>query len=189
MLLLVEKHDDLESGSPCLDAPVTSTRRQQREQTMAWVAVIFYDFLCFPKASCVVDALHGWEMAANDVLRCLHHPLEGLVISSGEAAEPDSNAAREDALNVAHVKVSEGSCGHAKLLDSPQKVKALHVPAKNKWINPTFCVHMIYAQISSYATLISEGPGQKRMLPAKKVGSHQLINTCAHTHSPNFLTN
>jgi len=54
----------------------------------------------------VVDALHGWEMAADNVLRCLHHPLEGLVISSGAAAEPGSNAAREDALDGARVKVS-----------------------------------------------------------------------------------
>jgi len=37
------------------------------------------DFLCFPKASCVVDTLHGGAMAADDVLRCRHHPLEGLV--------------------------------------------------------------------------------------------------------------
>jgi len=55
----------------------------------------------------VVDALHGWEMTADDVLRCLHHPLEVLVISSGAAAEPGSNASREDALNGVRVKVSE----------------------------------------------------------------------------------
>uniref|UniRef100_A0A0E9W9U9 Uncharacterized protein n=1 Tax=Anguilla anguilla TaxID=7936 RepID=A0A0E9W9U9_ANGAN len=71
-MLLVEKPDGLgektvcESGSPCRDAPVASTRRQQREQTIAWVAVVFYDFLCCPKASCVVDALYGGEVAAND---------------------------------------------------------------------------------------------------------------------------
>jgi len=53
----------------------------------------------------VVDALHGWEMAADDALRCLHHPLEGLAISSGAATVPASNAAREeDALDDAPVK-------------------------------------------------------------------------------------
>jgi len=46
------------------------------------------------------------------------------VISSGAAAKPGSNAAREDALNGAPVKDSEGFCRHAKLLESPQKVKA-----------------------------------------------------------------
>ena len=29
-----------ESGSPCSDAPVTSTRRQQFEYSIAWVAVV-----------------------------------------------------------------------------------------------------------------------------------------------------
>jgi len=43
-------------------------------------------------------------------------------ISSRAAAEPDSNAAREDALNGAPVKVSESLCRHAKLLASPPKV-------------------------------------------------------------------
>jgi len=49
----------------------------------------------------------SWEMAADDALRCLHHPLEGVAISSGAAAEPDSNAVREDAFNGAPIKVSE----------------------------------------------------------------------------------
>jgi len=92
LVLLVEKLDGLwenvfESGSPCLDAPVMSTIRQKCEQSMAWVAVVLIDFLCFPKALCVVDALHGWEMMP---FRCLHHPLEGLLISSGAAAKPGS---------------------------------------------------------------------------------------------------
>jgi len=73
----------------------------------------------------VVDCLHGGEMAADDALRCLHHPMEGLVISSGAAAEPGSNAAREDALNGIPVRVSESFCRHPKLLESPQKVKVL----------------------------------------------------------------
>jgi len=103
------------------DVPVTSIRRQ-REQSMAWVAVVLDDFPCFPKASCVVHALHGGEMAADDALRCLHHPLEGLVISSGAAAASGRNAAREDALNSAPVSVCESFCRHAKLLESPQKV-------------------------------------------------------------------
>jgi len=91
---------------------------------MAWVAVVLNDFPCFPKALCVVDALHGWEMAADDALHCLHHPLEGLVISSGASVEPGSNVARDDAFKGAPVKVSEGFCRHVKLLESPQKVKA-----------------------------------------------------------------
>jgi len=66
----------------------------------------------------VVYALHSWEMAADDALCSLHHPLEGLVISRGAAAEPGSNAARKDALNGAPVKVSEGFCRHAKLFES-----------------------------------------------------------------------
>jgi len=53
-------------------------------------------------------------MAADDALRCLHHPLESLAISSRAAAEPGSNAAREDALDGAPVKVSEGFSRHAK---------------------------------------------------------------------------
>jgi len=93
-----------------LDAPVTPNRRQQCEQSIVWVAVILNYFPCFPKVSCVVDALHGREMAASDSLRCLHHPLEGLVINSGAAAKPGSNAAREDALDGAPVQVSEGFC-------------------------------------------------------------------------------
>jgi len=54
----------------------------------------------------VVDALHGGEMAADDV-----------------SCQPGSNAAREDALNGSSVKVSEGFFRRAKLLESPQKVK------------------------------------------------------------------
>jgi len=115
----------VESGSLCLDAPVTSTRQQQREQSMAWVAVVLNDFSCFPKASCLVDVLHGGEMAADDAHRCLHHPQESLVVSSGAAAVPGSNAAREDALHGAPVQVSEGFWRHAKLLESPKKVNAL----------------------------------------------------------------
>jgi len=86
LVFLVEKPDGqgeknnnvFASGSPRLNALVMlrSTRRRQLEQSKAWVAV--NDFPCFPKASCVVDALHGWEMVANDALRSLHHPLEGL---------------------------------------------------------------------------------------------------------------
>jgi len=66
LVLLVGKPDGLwgenvfESGSPCQDVLVTSTRRHQREQSMAWVAVVLNDFLCFPKALCVgMLALHG----------------------------------------------------------------------------------------------------------------------------------
>jgi len=103
-----------ESGSPCLDAPVTSTRRRQLEQSTAWAAAVLNNFPCFLKALCVVDALHGWEMAANDALHCLHHALEGLAISSRAAAKPDSNAAREDACNGAPVKVSNTFCRHAR---------------------------------------------------------------------------
>jgi len=87
-------------------APVTSTRWQQCEQSMAWVAVVLNDFPCFPKASCVVDALHGWD-------------------GSQWCSKQGCNAAREDALDSAPVKVSEGFCRHAKLLESPQKVEAL----------------------------------------------------------------
>ena len=58
-----------ESGSECPDALVTSTRWQQCEQTIAWVAGVLYDVPCFPEASCPVDALHGTEMAADDALR------------------------------------------------------------------------------------------------------------------------
>jgi len=46
------------------------------------VAVDLNDFPCFPKALCVVDALHGWEMAADYAASC---SLEGLAISSGES--------------------------------------------------------------------------------------------------------
>jgi len=56
----------------------------------------------------VVESLHGWEMAADDALRCLHHPLEGLVISSRAPAVTGSNAAREDALDGAPVKFVRG---------------------------------------------------------------------------------
>ena len=47
MLLLVEDPDGLgpESASRCLDAPLTSTRWQQRGQSMSWVAVVLYDAL------------------------------------------------------------------------------------------------------------------------------------------------
>ena len=81
------------SGSPCSDAPVASTRRQQCEYSIAWVAVVLYNVPCFSQASSVIDALHGREMAAGDTLRCLHHPLQGLAISSGAATIPGSDAA------------------------------------------------------------------------------------------------
>jgi len=72
-----------------------------------------------------VDALQGWEMQPmmRSVLCCLHRPLEGLAISSRAAAEPGSNAGREDTLHGALVKASESFCRHAKLPESPQKVK------------------------------------------------------------------
>ena len=84
---------------------------------MAWVAVVFYDLPCFFKATCVLDTFHGGELAADNVL---HHPLEGYAISSRAAAEPGSDAAREDAFNGAPVGESLGR--YAKLLESPQKV-------------------------------------------------------------------
>src|SRR4029434_4857095 len=114
-VLLVQKPNSLgvktvcESGSPCSDAPVASTRRQQCENSIAWVAVVLNDVPCFSQASCVVDAVHGMEMAADDTLRCLHHPLQGLAIGSGAATIPDSDAACEDALNGASIKVGEDS--------------------------------------------------------------------------------
>ena len=82
-----------ESGSPCSDAPVTSTRRQQCENSTACVAVVLYDVPCFSQASSIVDALHGREMAADDTLRCVHHLLQGLTIGSGAANIPGSDAA------------------------------------------------------------------------------------------------
>ena len=98
-MLLIQKPYGLgekavcESGSPCSDAPVTSTRRQQCEYSIAWVAVVLYDVPCFSQASCVVDAVHGMEMAADDTLHCVHHPLQGLAISSRAATISGSNAA------------------------------------------------------------------------------------------------
>ena len=71
-MLLIQKPYSLggkavcESGSPCSGAPVTSTRRQKCEYSIAWVAVVLYDVPCFSQASCVVDALHGREMAADE---------------------------------------------------------------------------------------------------------------------------
>jgi len=65
----VGKKTVFESGSPCLDALVMPTRWQQCEQSVAWVALVLNDFLCFPKVSYVVDALHGLEMAADDAVR------------------------------------------------------------------------------------------------------------------------
>ena len=53
----------------------------------------------------MVDAFHGGELAADDALCCLHHPLEGFAISSGAAAEPGSDVAREDAFIGAPVEV------------------------------------------------------------------------------------
>ena len=47
-----------------------------------------YNVPCFSQASSVIDALHGREMAAGDTLRCLHHPLQGLTISSRAAIIP-----------------------------------------------------------------------------------------------------
>jgi len=68
----------------------------------------------------------GWEAWRPGVeFRCLHHPLEGLAMRSGAAAEPGSNAAREDALGGAPVKVCEGFWRHVKVPESPQKVEAL----------------------------------------------------------------
>lgn len=63
------------------------------------MAAVFCEFARFPEALCVVDALHRGEVAANDVLRCLHRPLEGLALCSGAAAAPGSNAATDDALS------------------------------------------------------------------------------------------
>lgn len=50
----------------------------------------------------LVHAFHSGEIAADNALRCLHHPLEGLVIRRGA----DANAAREDALYGAPAEVS-----------------------------------------------------------------------------------
>src|SRR4029434_6283207 len=93
--------------------------------TIAWVAVVLDNVPCFSQASTVVDALHGREMAADDTLRCLHHPLQGLAIGSGAATIPGSDAAREDALNGASIKVFQSFRRHATLLESPQEVNPL----------------------------------------------------------------
>src|SRR4029434_2871334 len=90
-MLLVQKPYGLgekavcESGSPCSDAPVTSTRRQQFEYSIAWVAVVLYNVLCFSQAGSDIDALTEREMPTHDLPRCLLHPLQGLTIGSGAA--------------------------------------------------------------------------------------------------------
>ena len=95
-MLLVQKPYGLggkaifESGSPCSDAPLTSARRQQCENSTAWVAVVLDNLPCFSQASCVVDALHRREMSADDMLRCLQQPLQGLAIRSRAATIPGS---------------------------------------------------------------------------------------------------
>src|SRR4029434_2526745 len=76
-VLLIQQPNSLgvktvcESGSPCSDAPVASTRRQQCEKTIAWVAVVLDNVPCFSQVSTVVDALHGREMALLCLCRCV----------------------------------------------------------------------------------------------------------------------
>lgn len=73
----------------------------------------------------MVDALHRWEVAADDTLHCLYHPLEGLTISSGAAVVPGSPTASGNALSGAPVEVGEVFGRHARLLESPQGVEML----------------------------------------------------------------
>ena len=74
-----------------------SPRRQQCEHVLCLWPGWLWAFRILQR---VVDAFHRGELAADDTLRCLHHPLEGFAISSGAAAEPGS-----DAFNGAPVEV------------------------------------------------------------------------------------
>ena len=85
---------------------VISTRRQQLQQFIALVAVVFCGFPCFPKASCVGDALQGGEGAANEVFRFLHHPLESPLLCSRASVVPGSHATIKDAHGGGPIEVS-----------------------------------------------------------------------------------
>ena len=69
----------------------------------------------------MVDAFHRGKLAADDALLCLPHPLEGFAISRGAAAEPGSDAAREDAFSGAPVEVVRvvRGCWPGTMMPSP----------------------------------------------------------------------
>ena len=81
------------------------------------MAVVFPDSPCFTEALfCGRGFARRGGGQANDALRCLHRPLEGLAISSGAAAVPGSDAARGDALDGAPIEDSFDR--HGKRLES-----------------------------------------------------------------------
>ena len=50
---------------------------------MTGLCGVFEDATCLTEAPFQVDFQDGWEHSPSDVLGCVHHPLEGLVVVDG----------------------------------------------------------------------------------------------------------
>ena len=101
-----------------------------------------------------------------DALCRPHHPLESLAVVGGAVAVPGGDAARQDALNCASVKVCEGFRCQAKFLQPPEVEKAL------LYLHHTVCVggpfqfvSDVYAEELEAFPLLHYGPVDLGHLP------------------------
>jgi hypothetical protein len=84
------------------------------------VVDVFDDLFGLPVTSCAVGVLEGRQCAPGDSSGRPHHPLEIPAVAGGAGAVPDSDSAKQDALNGASVKVCEGLRGQAKFIQPPK---------------------------------------------------------------------
>ena len=104
-------------------APLTPSRRQKPEQSIAWVAVGFRDlFLWFPGIAC--GRCSAWRGGGGSqwCIRLSSSPSGGPWDQWGAAAGPGGNAAREEGLSLdgAPIRARDRFDRHAEVLASPQ---------------------------------------------------------------------
>ena len=78
---------------------------------MAWVWGVLDDAACLPQALFRVYVLDEWKHGPSNILGCLYHSLEGLVVMQGAIPIKGCDATCEDALDGATVVFGEDPGG------------------------------------------------------------------------------
>ena len=114
--------------------------------------VVLDDLFVLAMASGAVDVLVGGKFSPCNALGRPHHPLESFAVVGGAVAVPDSDTARQDALNCASVKVSEVLRGQATFLQPPEVEKALLKASRvAQWLRALYCSASCAIRVPGFA--------------------------------------